>query len=327
MIESVSKSLLGTPGWASMTAYDRAKQCCAEITRIGEAIPSWIVIRDIIGKGSAGDINRAKRDFRVEHGAALRKMEGFEAQGMPESLTPHVVGLWQAAIEHVRAEFSEKEDAWQDRIDSAENAQVHAYAQRDEAIAEAQTLQAKAQGLEESIETLRSQVASEQGARAQAEQMAADTRADLIGQRDRLDQALARTQEDLSKAITRLEGTERYTKMEIERVRQEAAQKLATLSALLEKEQSKYMIDTNRLDKALQEQRARSTSFQERNTTLTAESKENLDRALRAEQLANTLQEQNNKLLASVSRPINTAKPKTARKRLTRKRRAVRTAT
>lgn len=310
-----------------MTAYDRAKLCCAEITRIGEAIPSWTVIRDIIGKGSAGDINRAKRDFRAEHGAALRKMEGFEAQGVPEALTPHVVSLWQAAIEHVRAEFSGKEDAWQDRIDSSENAQVHAYAQRDKAIAEAQTLQAKAQGLEESIETLRNQVVSEQGARAQAEQMAADTRADLIGQRDRLDQALARTQEDLSNAITRLEGTERYTKMEIERVRQEAVQKLSGLSAQLEAEQSKYIIDTTRLDKALQEQRERSASFQKLNMTLAAERQENLDRALRAEQLANTLQEQNNKLLASISQQANKARPKAARKRLTQKRHATRTAT
>lgn len=310
-----------------MTAYDRAKQCCAEITRIGEAIPSWTVIRDIIGKGSAGDINRAKRDFRVEHGAALRKMEGFEAQGVPESLTPHIVGLWQTAIEHVRAEFSEKEESWQEQINFAENARAHADAQRDKAIIETQALQAKTQGLEESIETLRSQVASEQGARAQAEQMAADTRADLIGQRDRLDQALARTQEDLNKAITRLEGTERHTKMEIERVRQEAAQKQAALSAQLEKEQGRYMLDTTRLDKELQEQRARSKSIQELNTTLTAESKENLDRALRAEQLIATLQEQNKKLLASISRPTSRAKPKIARKRLIGKRNTTRAST
>lgn len=307
-----------------MTAYDRAKQCCAELTRVGESIPSWTVIRDIIGKGSAGDINRAKRDFRIEHGAALRKMEGFEAQGVPEALTPHVVGFWHAAIEHVRTEFSEKERSWLNEVEQAQAAVDLAHAERERALAEAQTLQAKAQGLEASIETLRSQVASEQGARAQAEQMAADTRADLIGQRDRLDQALARTQEDLNKAITRLEGTERHTKMEIERVRQEAAQKQAALSAQLEKEQGKYLLDTMRLDKELQELRARTKSIQELNTKLNAESKENLDRALRAEQLVSTLQDQNKKLLASISRPTSTATPKTIRKRLIGKRHTTR---
>lgn len=324
MIESVSNSLLSTPGWSSMTAYDRAKQCCAEITRTGEAIPSWTVIRDIIGKGSAGDINRAKRDFRAEHGAALRKMEGFEAQGVPESLTPHIVGFWQAAIEHVRREFSEKEQSWQEEIEQATAVAELAHDERERALAEVQALHAKSQGLEASIETLRSQVASEQGARAQAEQMAADTRADLIGQRDRLDHALARTQEDLNKAITRLEGTERHMKMEIERVRQEAAQKQAAISAQLEKEQGKYLLDTTRLDKELQELRARTKSIQELNTKLLAESKGNLDRALRAEQLVNTLQDQNKKLLASVSRPTSRAKPKTIRKRLVGKRHTTR---
>lgn len=314
--EALKTSLEATDGWASMNAYERTKLACASLLRAGESIPSWTVIRDLIGKGSSGDINRAKQDFRFEHAQALRKMEGFDAQGVPDALTPHIVRFWQAAIEYVRAEFSDKEKAWLDKVEQAQAGADHANSERDRALAEMHTLQAKIQGLESSIDALRNQVSSEQGARAQAEQMATDTRADLIGQRDRLDQALARTQEDLNKAITRLEGTERHTKMEIERVRQESAQKQAALIAQLEKEQGKYTLDTMRLERDLQEARERLKNTRETNNSLSQENIDAKERIGALEQLVQTLQTQNEKLIASISR---SGRQKLVQKRLINK--------
>ena len=88
------------PDWAKLNAYERTKLACQELTRAGAPIPAWTALRDIIRKGSAGDINRAKKDFRLEHAEALRKMEGFSADGVPPALTPHILGMWTEAIKN-----------------------------------------------------------------------------------------------------------------------------------------------------------------------------------------------------------------------------------
>jgi hypothetical protein len=48
-------------GGKTLTAYELTKVCCEALTKSGQRIPAWTVIRDMIGKGSANDINRLKR--------------------------------------------------------------------------------------------------------------------------------------------------------------------------------------------------------------------------------------------------------------------------
>jgi len=299
----ISASLSIMPGWDKMSAYERTKLACAELMRAGASIPAWTTIRDIIGKGSANDINRAKKDFRLEHAETLRKLEGFSAEGIPETLTPHIQGLWQEAISHVQRSFAEKERVLEEDVEQAVAAQLHAQAELERTQAAMQALQAKAEGIEQARLALQDQVRSEQAARSQAEKMMGDIRADLVGQRDRLDEALAHAQAELEKAINRLEATERRSMMEIERARQEAAQKVANANAMLKGEQEKHSLETTRLSKQIQDGRISATRIQERNAVLEQENRTLTDRAKRAETLADELQIQNTRLLATIGKP------------------------
>lgn len=299
-------SLSQTHGWDAMNAYERAKLCCAELTRLGEAIPSWTTIRDIIGKGSSGDINRAKKDFRIEHAEALRRMEGFSHEGIPESVTPYIVGFWQEAVGHAKQSFAEQTRIWADEIEQANATAQLAESERDQALADAKTLQASVAGLEETRDTLQGQIQSEQAARGQAEKMATEARADLVDQRNRLDAALAEAKEELNKAITRLEGTEKRSLMEIERARQEAARQVADANARLKSEQDRYTLDTTRLNRQLQEARTHTSKVQERNTALEQENRSMRERIQSSEKAFDDLRHQNNELLSAVSQATAT---------------------
>jgi DNA repair exonuclease SbcCD ATPase subunit len=123
------------PNYEKGTAYDRTMICCEILLEDGQAIPSWMVIREIIGKGSAQDIRRGVQNFRREHGERLRKMQGV-TPGVPESLAPHVRGLWEAAVAAARAEFDTNVQQWQQRIEQA----TIAAEQSGRALSEAQTL-------------------------------------------------------------------------------------------------------------------------------------------------------------------------------------------
>jgi len=281
----MSTRLAALPGWDALNAYARAKLACAELLRDGAPIPAWTTLREFIGKGSANDINRAKKDFRLEHAQALRKLEGFEAEGVPQSLTPHIQGLWQAAIACAQDAYAEKERAWQAEIEQALVTQQQAQLERDQAQAARQALQATVDELEQTCSALQEQVRSERAARAQAEKMMDELRADLAGQRDRLDTALAQAQDDLEKAINRLQASERRAMMEIEHARQDAAQKVADAQARWKTEQEKSTQEAVLLSRQLQEGQARLVQLQERNIALEKENQALKERTSQAEAL------------------------------------------
>jgi len=286
-------ALLATqPGWDAMNAYARTKLVCAELLRAGAPIPAWTTIRGLIGKGSANDINRAKKDFRLEHAQSLRKLEGFSAEGVPQTLTPHILGLWQAAIAHAQGVFSEKERVWEAEVEDAVAAHQQAQTELVHAQAAMQALQIHADGLEQARLALQERIHSEQAARAQAEKMMNDIRADLIDQRDRLDKALAHAQTELNKAIHRLEAAERRAMMEIERTQQEAAQTVAHATMQIKTEQEKHVQETTRLAGQIQAGQSRAARLQEQNIVLEQENRTLAERTKRAEALVDALRAQ-----------------------------------
>lgn len=311
--------LAARPGWEKLTAYERTKLACEELTRDGAQIPAWTTIRDIIGKGSSNDINRGKHDFRLEHAGVLRKMEGFSAEGVPPSLTPFVVGIWQEAISHAQSAFTDKVSLWEEEVEQAEAAREHAQELLERLQGEAQALNAKIDGLEQTRSALQDQVRSEQAARAQAEKMLDEIRADLVGQRDRLDESLKQAQTELDKAITRLESSERRSLMEIERARQEAAAKVAQANALLKDSQDKHQLEVVRLSKQLQDERTQGSRNRDRLTVLEQENRTLTERARRAEAQVDELQAQNAKLLSSIGKPGLRRSPSLKKKRIHRK--------
>ncbi len=301
--KNMADTLSRIQGWDSLSAYERAKLCCAELTRLGRAIPSWTTVRDIIGKGSSGDINRAKKDYRVEHAEALRRMEGFAHEGIPESLTPLIVGFWQEAVGHAKQSFAEQTQAWHDEIEQAQAAAQLATAERDRALVDAQALRATVAGLEETRGALQGQVLTEQAARAQAEKMASETHETLVDQREQMNKALAESKVEIEKAVTRLEGTEKRALLEIERARQDAARLVADSNARLKAEQDRGTIEMSKLTKQLQEARIHTTAVQDRNQVLEKDLQALRVQLQGALDTAAALRHQNTELLAAVSQP------------------------
>lgn len=216
--ENLEEDLHMLPGWESMTAYTRAKHAFAELVRRGQRIPSWMRIRELIGKGSATDIQRAIEDARQEHGEALRKMEGFGG-GVPESLAPHIQGFWGAAIEVVKATFAEQEVEWHKDIKNAATALEEAQNAVSSCQLEIEKRELKIQGLQELTTSLNLQLEQERAGRVQAERMAELSHAEMNSQREQLQAELKRTQAGYDAAILRLEGIESHSLLEVERVR------------------------------------------------------------------------------------------------------------
>lgn len=247
--------LVSTPDWGTLNAYEMTKRCCAELTQRGQRLPSWINIRDIIGKGSANDINRGKADFLREHGDALRKMNGF-VKGVPEALAPHILGFWEAAISLVREEFNGQVAEWQVKIEQAEAAAAHAADERDQAVSRAEALQGQIAGLQEAMHTLQSRVDTERAAREQAERMFEANREELAGQRDELRAALAHSQQELSDAITRLEGVKNHSLVEIDRARTEARDSIVAIEAKARRESDAHIVEINAANVQIRDLRA-----------------------------------------------------------------------
>ncbi|HHZ24275.1 TPA: hypothetical protein HH296_17940 [Xanthomonas vasicola pv. zeae] len=292
--DDIKTGLAATPGWEGLNAYDRTKRLCAVLTRRGERIPSWTAIRGIIGKGSSGDINRAKDDYRQEHAASLKKMTET-LKGVPSPLVPIVMDLWTEAVAQARQEFDGQRSHIEDQLERAHAAQAQAELERDEARKHAETLQATVTGLEEANTALQGQVWTERATREQAERLFEATRAELAQQRDELRAALATSQQELSDAISRLEGAETHALMEIERARSRAASDIEQLQRKAERTESTHNVEKARLQAEINQLRERLAPTAKKVETLTHELAALRDRAERAEA-------QNGELIASLGK-------------------------
>lgn len=312
--DDIRRALMAAPDWLRLNAYERSKRCCAELTKRGQRLPSWMSIRDIIGKGSANDINRGKDDFRREHGEALTQMNGV-VRGVPEALAPHILGFWTAALAEGRAEFAAQVTDWQARIERAEAAAAHAEAEREKAIQHAVTLQAQIEGLQAAQTTLQGRVETEQAAREQAERMFEANRQELAEQRDELRAALAHSQKELSAAITRLEGVENHALREVIRARTEAQEKIAGIEAKASREKDEYTIEMARLNNQLRDLR---TELVEASQTATVQAQANAalrERLERSEAQADRLAAENAQMVASLQQAAATVQRQPLRRK------------
>lgn len=316
--DDIRRALMAAPDWQNLNAYERTKRCCAELTQRGQRLPSWMSLRDIIGKGSANDINRGKDDFRREHGEALTQMNGV-VRGVPEALAPHILGFWTAALAEVRAEFAAQVTDWQARIERADAAAAHAEAEREQAIHHADTLHAQIEGLQAAQATLQGRVATEQAAREQAERMFDANRQELAEQRDELRAALAHSQKELSAAITRLEGVETHALREVMRARTEAQEKIAGIEAKASREKDEHTIEMARLNNQLRDLRA---ELIEASQTAAVQEQSNAslrERLERAEAQADRLASENAQLVASLQQTAMAQRQPSRRKTPIRK--------
>jgi len=281
-METVKSRLMASQEWQSLTAYEMTKRVCAELTSLGEKIPSWTAIRDVIGKGSANDINRAKDDYRKDHAEVLRKMTGF-VDGVPAELTPHILGFWSGAVAFVKREFSQQELAWQSAVAQADEEASQTRTELEAANNEVARFKAQLDGLQQANTALQQQVATELAAKQQAERLFESSRAELASQRDELRNALEKSQAQLDDAITRLEGVENHALRQVQDARDEARKKVEAIESKLKTQTSDHAVDLARVNRQLRESQLELTDTKS-SVALLAQDNENLrQRVSRAE--------------------------------------------
>lgn len=218
--------LAAHPDWDRLTAFERTKLCCAELTRRGERLPSWSVIRDIIGKGSAQDINRAKEAFRREHAEMLRRL-GRAVDGIPDELQNLFVEVWRQALAVARDTLAaetvtlrEQLAAFEQRLRLAEAVAERAQKLSDEA-------EARARELQERLDQETSRANALQDALARADQEMERVLALREADKAAHAEEAARQRAQLQAALERLEGAEAFALRRIEDARREAAERVA----------------------------------------------------------------------------------------------------
>lgn len=230
----IEQALAEHPKFAEVSAYERTKICCEVLSRLGVRIPSWLVIRGYIKKGSATDINRGIKDFRQEQGVRLQRLNQ-RPEGLPVALTQPMQALWHAALAEARTDFEEHRDvllAEQMESDRAAAAATDELEAKTAALAHAER---RAAELQSELERERERGNLERAAREQAERMAAQNIADLGQQRREMSQVIAANTQELHTLTTRLDEERHRSMREIDAARQQVA--LARQEGLQEGEQ------------------------------------------------------------------------------------------
>lgn len=293
------------PGYRDATAYVRTKHCCRILTELGESIPNWMTLREIIGKGSSTDINRGIRDFRKEHGEALRKMGGMML-AIPDAFTPHVLGLWDAALQMVQSQYDEKTQEWERQIEQADSRAEQAEQDYADTKAVNERLQTRISGLEENIQSLNNQVAGERAGREQAERLFAAHSAEVQSQRERLEATLETTQSELRGALERLEGVQRHSLVQIDEARTRANNEIARMRAQFDREKSDLELLIANLKKTMAELREQKSESDQRRTGAEQELSGLRERLQRAEAQSDHLASENARLVSALQDTVAT---------------------
>ncbi len=223
------------------SAYTRTKVLCDVLTKLGEPIPSWMVLREHIGKGSSGDINRGVKDFRSEHAELLQRMDGLP-EGIPGRLAQPMQLLWQVALDEATAAFDQQRQDFEAQQAEAERIVADALQERDTMGSNLAVATERVAGLQATLEQERERANTERAAREQAERMAEKHIADLTQQRDDMTKAVEANTAELRTLTARLEDERRRSLMQIEQARQQV--ELARQQAYREGDQKMAKMET-----------------------------------------------------------------------------------
>lgn len=237
----------GREAYRTGTGYARARVACEVLAELGEKIPSWMQIREVTGKGSSGDINRAIRDTRAELQERLRQVTGPVAvAGMPEAVQAHVRALWEAAVASVKADFDGNVRQWTEQIEQANERAEDAVTKAEQAKRLVEQLHLQLEAAAERDRFLQTQVGSEKAAREQAERMLQTQALEAASERAGMRHALDEAQKQVAAAIERLEGVQRHALRQVEDIRAQGErdkEELRRARAAAEKDAGKARAD------------------------------------------------------------------------------------
>jgi Plasmid replication region DNA-binding N-term len=233
------------PAYLGGSAYDRTKVVCRLLTEAGQPIPGWMPIRDIIGKGSATDINRGIKAFREDHASLLRTMRGGDV-AMPEALARRFTDLWADALVEAGKTFADDVQSWQAQIGQAQELQQAAEAARDDLSRKLLETQAVVERLNGELSTAQARIAAEREARDQTERLYQQQSEDMRHQQSRLEEITAEASRERAAALERLDGERKRALMEIEAARQEKIQAVAKATQMAASEQAHLKTEVHR---------------------------------------------------------------------------------
>jgi hypothetical protein len=82
--DELIKEFSASQTYEGMNALKLAQHCCEKLAMLGQPLPGWREIREIIGKGSANDINKGKREYQDQQGRKLTQLN--EMPGVTEDM-------------------------------------------------------------------------------------------------------------------------------------------------------------------------------------------------------------------------------------------------
>jgi chromosome segregation ATPase len=270
------------PGFERGTAFTRTKIACDVLVKRGEAIPSWERLREIIERGSSGDISRGVRTYREEHAEMLSKLGGA-GQGVPEALGHAFRQLWEQAVTTARQEFVEAGDQMKARVAAAEAATASAAAVSAGLEGRVRELLAQLDAAAAAHDALRVQVEAERAAKEQAERMFEKNAAEIAAQRDELRDALAAAQADWRKSLDRLDAERKHAMLQIEEARTKAKNDVETARLAAQRAREDAEHEAARSSAAMQDMRQRLLTSEARNAAYQQEAQDLRARLTRAE--------------------------------------------
>lgn len=255
------------------SAYERTKMCCQRLVKNGMNVPSWMGIREYIGKGSSTDISRGIKDFWAEHSALLQSMEALPA-GIPSRLSAPIQALWKEALDEASAVFDQERSALKERTETAEKFAATAHHERESLSNELTLQHEKCSVLAAALEQERQRSSSERAAREQAEKMAQSYIQSLEDQRESMAKTVEENTKELKALRDSLEDERRRSLLQVEQARQqvqlarqevyrECEQKAAKTEAALRKEMADQNLEHFYLQKRHSELKSESAKLQE----------------------------------------------------------------
>lgn len=265
--EELIKPLQGRQDWITMSAADRTYAACEILQNAGFQLPSWTVIRSLIGKGSGNDINNAKKRFLKDHADRRKKMNGIP-EDLPKQLIPVFKTLWMESVTCALDSIKTEEALLRAQIESLEDE----LAKSDETIANLQLaraeIESKLELSEKDVANYHTQLEAERATRKSIEQTYQQAVADAKAQHDLLMDSLRSAREELDKAAQRMEAQEERALRMIDEIKTESGKRIQSVESKASADRAEHQVQLRRLDGQLKEAKAELATATEENSTL-----------------------------------------------------------
>ncbi|TCZ21591.1 DNA-binding protein [Pantoea agglomerans] len=154
--EKLQREFSDAERYGRKNALDLSQICCEMLAKHGLPLPGWQEIREIIGKGSATDVNKGKRLYQDQQGKLLSHLH--EMPGVSEDMVNMMMQLRTIAFKAAEQSFHEKVSQWQEQLAEADQQRIESDERCEAAIRERDSWQRQAKDRQLLIDTLSDQL-------------------------------------------------------------------------------------------------------------------------------------------------------------------------